>query len=220
MSVFFIINFKLFTAFCVCYMLTKLSIKYFFKDTSFSTKYLSIKLVPVLWLSAMGINLYKGGAMASGNSVVSNSFSEFPNAMDIVTVNDNVGVLLSLLVKCFLYIWVAGMVVLLIRYSVEFFCFRRVYRRSQLITSSFLCEKLAKCKNQLGVSRHVNIYYGINADAPFTFGIFRPKKCFWNICFQQHFRQLLIIRRGCNICSTQSMAMRRKVELYCCFVSF
>ena len=80
--------------------------------------------------------------------------------------------------KCFLAIWTMGVILIFTVYGVQYFRFRKVYSKKNLIVSSALNEKFAFCKEKIGMSQEVMIYYSNQTETPFTFGVFKPRIIF------------------------------------------
>lgn len=174
MSKLILFNFKLFVVFGMYYLLTQFIIKFLLKKTSFSIKYAAIKLMPLLCFATLGVNFIVKSTTSPFNSIFLNYLGNISSKIEITT-DDSANFLMPLFIKkCFIFIWIIGIIILLLKYCMEYFCFRRVYRKSNLISSTFLTQELTKCKKKLGIKRHIDIFYGMNTDTPFTFGIIKP----------------------------------------------
>ncbi len=163
---------KLVLVFCIYDVLILFINKYLMKKTTFVIRYFAMKIIPVMCLITLAVDCFFKNIKAIFDNSTLKTVEGIIGKISVISVDTNL--VNPFIIKCFFCIWLIGVCLYLFRYCVEYFCFRRVYRKGKVLESSLLNDELDKCYKQLGVTGHIKIYYCKDANTPFTFGIFRP----------------------------------------------
>lgn len=167
-----LINFEFIIAFSTYFLLSEFMIKCIIKASPFTVKYFILKMIPGLCLLTIAISLYGESSIFTVPNI--NTAEKVTSIYNGIFTENTVNYIL-VFSKYFFFAWVIGIIVFLIKYSIEYLCFKHVYKNEALIASDLLNEKLALCKTKSGVARNAAIYYSTKTGTPFTFGIIRPR---------------------------------------------
>ncbi|MEG0688296.1 MAG: M56 family metallopeptidase [Hungatella sp.] len=204
-----LLNIKFFIVMNLCYLIIQIVIKYLLKNGFHGTRYSIMKLVPVISVAIIGIDYFFERIVASYYGIKTIANGELTSNVAMVPDTHGLHLLLDSFVKCFFIIWIIGVFVLLVKYGLEYFCFRRIYCSMEGIASTHLNEKLAACNRKIGLTHPINIFFSKNAEVPFTCGIVKP-----NIIIPNHMSENLepIILHELMHCISYDMLAKTIVE--------